>query len=52
MLPAADLLIWANLLSVSVAVLFRCRVEFDPVWDDDGPDQFLDRYAAVLGFVR
>ena len=48
---AADLLVWPDLLRVSVTVLFGWGVDLDPVRDDDGPDQFLDRYAAVLGFV-
>ena len=52
MFSAADLLVWPDLLCVSVTVLFGWGVNLDPVRDDDGPDQFLDRYAAVLGFVR
>ncbi len=50
-LSAADLLVWPDLLCVSVTVLFGWGVNLDPVRDDDSPDQFLDRYAAVLGFV-
>ena len=52
MFSAADLLVWPDLLCVSVTVLFGWGVDLDPVRDDDGPDQFLDSYATVLGFVR
>jgi len=49
---AADLLVWPDLLCVSVTVLFGWGVDLDPVRDDNSSDQFLDSYATVLGFVR